>query len=90
MLRGLFLDSMARQIPKNCSKGLLGDSSSQKSSGHSCQTAAAGSSDTEYDKLHAILKGVVSPQRLLFLTGHSLGGATAALFAMGLAARLSV
>lgn len=90
ILRGLFLDSTAKQTPEYSNGMLDYSSTSCQPNGHSCQTAAASSSNTEYDKLHTVLEGLVSRQRPLFLTGHSLGGATAALFAMGLAARSSI
>ena len=44
-------------------------------------------SSTEFQRLHGVLAAHVSERRPLFLAGHSIGGALAAVFAQGLHAR---
>ncbi len=52
---------------------------------HSKLSSSGGAS--QFSLLHRQLAALVTQQRPLFLTGHSLGGSMASVFAMGLHAR---
>lgn len=86
--RGLFLTSATDRVRQGSSKDSL-VMGAMPVTPQSPGDINSGGNYSEYDRLHAALESLVSENRKLYLTGHSIGAAMATLFAMGLHVRSS-